>query len=104
MDPVFLQYLTNMQGTQALQPGFDTSSMGGSPAAGGSSDMVKMLSALKQPPAERPVFSGGVTGAGLPFVQPVQNMISPALQGSTQRIAGAGAFPSLGQILSGGMR
>jgi hypothetical protein len=103
LDPMFMQALQGMQGTQALQPGFDTSPMGGAPGAGGG-DLAAMLGSLKAPTSQKPVFSGGVPGAGLPFVQPIQNMMTPSLQGSQQRINAAGQMPSLGEILAGSLR
>lgn len=104
MDPLFMQFLQNMQGTSALQPGFDAAGAAAPAAAGGGGDLAKMLSGIKAPEAQRPVFSGGVSGTSLPFLQQMPNLLNPALQASQQRIGGAGQVPSLGQILAGSMR
>jgi hypothetical protein len=98
------QIMQNMQNTSALQPGFgaDGTSAGeavapANPAAGPQQQdpLVQALSALKSVQPEKPIFSGG---AGLPFLQQMPNLITPALQQAFGRI---GKQPSLGQYLGG---
>lgn len=108
MDPIMQmlqQMMGSMQDTTALQPGFDASPMGapgGAPGAAPGGDIAQLMQGIKAPQAQKPVFSGGVSGMIQPYVQQMPNMLTPALAGASQRIAGGGAqMPSLGQILAG---
>lgn len=91
--------MDNMQGTQALQPGFDASS-GGS----GGPNFMQMLGGLKQQQPQQSPLSGGVSGVGAqPFLQSFQgDILQNAL---TQAFARMGAAenqtPTLGALLAG---
>ena len=109
MDPFLQAMLQSMQGTEALQPSFGGPAMGADPASTGgdimgmsSDEFTQMLSGLKAPQSTKPVFGGGVSGTGLPFLQAMPNILSPALNNSAQRIASTPQLPSLGQLMAGG--
>jgi hypothetical protein len=65
-------------------------------------DLQKMLGGIKAPEPTKPQFSGGVSGAGLPFLQQMPNLMTPALTGIMQRMNSTPSTPNLGQLLAGG--
>lgn len=108
MDPLtalFMGFQGNMPGMAAGAAGMAPSVGGGADTLGAVNpmgDLSRVLGGIKAPEAQKPVFSGGVSGAGLPFLQQMPNLMTPALTGAMQRMNSAPTTPSLGQILMGG--
>lgn len=70
---------------------------------GGVNKAAGAMQAINPPQAQKPVFSGGVSGTSLPFLQKQDDMISPFLNGMMQRTAAAGSqLPTFAQLLAGG--
>jgi hypothetical protein len=101
IDPTFLMSMMGkMQGTQALQPGFDASGGGGE----GGPDFMQMLGGLKQQTPQNSPLSGGVSGVGAqPFLQSFQgDILQNALtQGFSRMGAAENMTPTLGALLAG---
>jgi hypothetical protein len=100
--------LTLLLGQNAFGGPGGPGGLGDAPAAGegeglfGSlGKMGKTFQALNPPQAQKPVFSGGVSGAGLPFLQKVEDMINPALNAQAQRRASVPQLPTMAQSLMG---
>jgi hypothetical protein len=61
-----------------------------------------ILGAIKGQASQKPIMSGGVSGVGLPFLQQMPNILSPALTQAYGRIGGPPSVPSLGSLIAGG--
>jgi len=70
--------------------------IGGNLAAG-----AKAFQAVNPPSATKPVFSGGVSGTQLPFLQRMEDTINPALNAAAQRRANVPQLPTFAQLLAG---
>lgn len=79
--------------------------LGEAPAPGAGGGMFDKLGAMGkaiQPPqGQKPVFSGGVQGANLPFTQRMEDMITPALNAQASRRASVPQLPTFAQLLAG---
>jgi hypothetical protein len=104
MDPLsalFAGFQGNMPGmgagAAATTPGADT--LGNINPMG---DLSKVLAGIRAPESPKPIMSGGVSGVGLPFLQQMPNLLTPALTAAMQRMSASPQTPSLGQLLGGG--
>lgn len=87
-------------GPAAMSPESPSLNMGGIGNAlqGG----AKAFQAINPPQAQKPIMSGGVTGAGLPFTQKIEDMMTPALNAARQRQNSVPMLPTFAQLLAGG--
>jgi len=76
----------------------DVASGGG---GGGMGDAMKAFQAVSPPAAQKPVFSGGVSGTSLPYLQRMEDLINPALNAGAQRRASVPQLPTFAQLLAG---
>ncbi len=75
-----------------------------SPAGGADGMLGKLggtMQAIQPPQGQKPVFSGGVSGTSLPFLQRVEDIINPALNAQASRRASTPQLPTFAQLLAG---
>lgn len=79
--------------------------LGEAPAPGQGGGMMgnmgKAFQAIQPQQGQKPVFSGGVQGANLPFSQRVEDIINPALNAQAQRRASTPQLPTFASLLAG---
>ena len=101
MDPTLIaQLMAQLQDTDALQPGFDPGTGGGDAPQGAPAQQGgqfgQLLQGIKAPPVTKPQFSGGISGAGLPYKTQVTDLLSGALAPLSQ----TPQLPSLGALIA----
>lgn len=69
---------------------------------GGAKDAMGAMQAVNPPQAQKPVFSGGVSGTSLPFLQKADDMITPFLNAAKARQSQTPQLPTFAQLLAGG--
>ncbi len=97
--------LTLLLGQNAFGGPGGPGGLGDAPAPGEGGGMFDKLGAvgkaIQPPQATKPVFSGGVTGTQLPFLQRMENIIDPSLNAAAQRRATTPQLPTFAQLLAG---
>jgi hypothetical protein len=69
---------------------------------GGMGDKLGALGKVINPTqGQKPIMSGGVSGTSLPFLQQMQDMMTPAMNGAVQRQGSVPQLPGMGQLLAG---
>jgi hypothetical protein len=99
------QLLAMLLGQNAFGGPGGPGGLGDAPAGGGGgglAGMAKTMGAVQPPEATKPVFSGGVTGTQLPFMQRMEDTINPALNAAASRRASVPQLPTFAQLLAGG--
>lgn len=102
------QFLMALLGENAFGGPGGPGGMGDAPAPGagggmmgGMKDAMGAMGAVNPPQGQKPVFSGGVSGTQLPFLQRMEDITNPALNAAAQRRASMPQLPTFAQLLAG---